>query len=148
MTEETKALEQTEIFITLPQNVVIVIVEDERGHYLLTQKCLRAAGIENEIIWLEDGSTALDFFFGESADHDHVKYLVLLDIRLPKIDGTVVLEKLKKDQRFENVPVIMLTTSEDRQVAGLCYELGCEAHVIKPPGTVLLKAIQRVKMHL
>lgn len=148
MTEETKTLEKAEIQITLPENVAVVIVEDDRGHYLLTKKCLRGAGIENEIIWLEDGRAALDFFFNDPPANPSVKYIVLLDIRLPKIDGTIVLEKLKKDERFEDIPVIMLTTSEDRAVANHCYELGCEAHVIKPPGTVLLKAIERLKMRL
>ena len=148
MKEETELLESTDLQVTLPDNVVIVIVEDDRGHYLLTQKCLQAAGITNPIVWLEDGSAALDFFFKDPSRRDHVKYLVLLDIRLPKIDGTVVLEKLKKDERFEQVPVIMLTTSEDQQLAHQCYELGCEAHIIKPPGTVLLKAIQRLKIRL
>lgn len=148
MTEETKTVETAEIKVTLPENVVIVIVEDDRGHYLLTKKCLQNAGINNEIVWLEDGSAALDFFLKELPGHDHKKYIVLLDIRLPKIDGTIVLEKMKQDQRLEDIPVIMLTTSEDRAVANHCYELGCEAHVIKPPGNVLLKAIERVKMRL
>lgn len=141
-----RTLENPEARVTLPANVTIVIVEDDRGHYLLTKKCLRAAGITNDIVWLEDGSAAMDFFFKELKDDDAAKYVVLLDIRLPKIDGTVVLEKLKQDARFQNVPVIVLTTSQDRQVANHCYELGCEAYVVKPPGYLLLKAIGQLKL--
>lgn len=148
MKPEGRSMMEMEMNITLPKYVVIVIVEDDRGHYLLTKKCLRQAGIENEIIWLEDGQSALDYFFNETFNNSHQKYIVLLDIRLPKHDGTVVLKKMKADPKLQSIPVIMLTTSEDRQIAANCYELGCEAHVVKPPGKVLLRAIERVKQRL
>lgn len=148
MTEEDKVLEETKMTLELPSHVSIVIVEDDSGHYVLTKNCLRGAGIFNEIIWLEDGQAAMNFFWDENFRKDHQKYIILLDIRLPKIDGTVILEKLKKDENFEGIPIIMLTTSEDQQVARECYELGCDAHVVKPPGMVLLKAIERIKMRL
>ncbi len=147
MTEETKTPEETFLDVKLPPYVVIVIVEDDRGHYLLTKNCLRQAGITNEIVWLEDGQAAIDFFFDPDGN-EQKKYLLLLDIRLPGVDGITVLKKLKQDDTLQAIPVIMLTTSEDRDVADHCYEVGCDAHVIKPPGNVLLKNIQRIKMRL
>jgi len=148
VTEQTKTYEEATVEVTLPQHVVIVIVEDDRGHYLLTKNSLRQGGIDNEIIWLEDGQAAMDFFFGEALQKNQKKYIILLDIRLPGVDGIAILEKLKQNETLESYPVIMLTTSEDREVADHCYQLGCDAHVIKPPGNVLLKNILRVKMRL
>ena len=148
MTRHTEPLTKAEETVSLPRNVSIVIVEDDRGHYLLTKHCLREGGVSNNIIWLEDGGAAMDFFFNNGQIPPQQKYLVLLDIRLPKVDGTVILEKMKQDESLSSIPVIMLTTSEDRQVANHCYELGCEAHVIKPPGPVLLKAIERIRRRL
>jgi CheY-like chemotaxis protein len=148
MTHETKTFIEDEVTVHLPQNVVVVIVEDDEGHYLLTKNCLRNAGLSNDVVWLEDGRRALDFFFGNTLGKNRPKYLVLLDIRLPKVDGTRILEKLKNDETFEETPVIMLTTSGDQELARQCYELGCDAHVVKPPGDSLLKAIQRLKMRL
>lgn len=147
MIEGIETSQETLIDVKLPGHIVIVIVEDDRGHYLLTKNCLRGAGITNEIIWLEDGQTAIDFFF-EQAPNNQKKYLLLLDIRLPGVDGITVLEKLKEHEILQSIPVIMLTTSEDRNDADQCYQLGCDAHVLKPPGNVLLKNIQRIKMRL
>lgn len=148
MNNENEICLETEINVMLPPNVAIVIVEDDRGHYLLTKNCLREAGIDNEIIWLEDGQAALDFFFGETFGKNHHRYILLLDIKLPKVDGTVVLKRLKTDEKRQSIPVIMLTTSTEQQLAKDCYDLGCEAHVVKPPGNVLLRAIERVKMNV
>ena len=145
MMEQTDTATEQEITLHLPSDITIVIVEDDRGHYILTEKCLRQAGASNEIIWFEDGQAALDFFFDEGFNSHRPRCIVLLDIRLPKIDGTVVLKKMKADPKLESIPIIMLTTSEDRQIAAECYKLGCEAHVIKPPGKVLLRAIERLK---
>lgn len=144
MKNDTDASAETGIQITLPHSAIIVIVEDDRGHYLLTKNCLQEAGIDNEIVWLEDGQAALDFFFDENFGNNHQRHLLLLDIKLPKVDGTVILEKLKNDTRYEQIPIIMLTTSEERQLAQRCYELGCDAHIVKPPGNVLLRTIERL----
>ena len=127
------------------ENVVILIVEDDEGHYILTKHCLRRADISNEILWFADGQKALDFLYKQSdgAEFDEAKkYLMLLDIRLPKIDGMKILETIKKDDKLQKISVIMLTTSDDQRQAGLCYELGCDGHVIKPVGDVLIKAVQ------
>ncbi len=133
------------------ESVVILIVEDDEGHYILTKHCLRRADISNEILWFSDGQKALDFLHkqGDGSEFDEAKkYLMLLDIRLPKIDGMKTLEMIKKDDKLQKIPVIMLTTSDDQLQAGVCYELGCDGHVIKPVGDVLIKAVQRAGQRL
>ena len=148
MTQQEQALSQEDISVKVRSDIVIIAAEDEQGHYLLIEHCLRNAGISNEILWFEDGKSTLDFFTGEAFGRDGKKYLLLLDIRMPGIDGIEVLEKIKKDEPLSRVPVIMLTTSEDHELAARCYSLGCEAHVVKPPGATLLKAIKRVCQRL
>ncbi|MHC4552167.1 MAG: response regulator [Planctomycetota bacterium] len=131
--------------IKIRKDIVILVVEDDHGHYLLVRHCLQNAGAENEIVWLKDGQEALSHLFDNELPSDSAKkYLMLLDIRMPKVDGIEVLKKMKQDTKTREIPVIMLTTSEDQKVAQKCYDLGCAAHVIKPPGDVLIRAIQRV----
>jgi len=138
MTSETKD------FI-LRDNIVILIVEDDQGHYALAEYCLRKAGIQNEILWFEDGQKILDFLNGDGHPRKNGnKYIMLLDIKMPKLDGIEVLKKIKSDGQLMDISIIMLTTSEDQHIAAKCYDLGCDAHIIKPPGKVLLKAIERV----
>ena len=133
----------------LKKEVVFLIVEDDRGHYMLTRQCLRNADIENQIVWLQDGQQALNYLYGKgNPTTTGKKYIILLDIRMPKIDGIEVLETIKSCPELMDISVIMLTTSEDQQIARKCYELGCEAHIIKPPGHVLLKAISRISQRI
>lgn len=136
-------------FTGLRDDIVILIVEDNRGHYTLTKHCLRQAGIENTIKWLENGQVAIDYLTGEGNPRKAgTKYIMLLDIRMPKVDGIEVLSTIKQDESLSDISVIMLTTSEDQQIARKCYELGCDAHIIKPPGIVLLKAIDRIAQRI
>jgi CheY-like chemotaxis protein len=133
------------------KDIVILIVEDDKGHYVLTKHCLRRADISNDILWFADGQETLDFLYkrsGEQERDDDKKYLMLLDIRMPKVDGLKVLETVKQDTQLQNIPVIMLTTSDDQQQARHCYELGCDAHIVKPVGDVLVKVVQRVGQNL
>lgn len=140
MTAQTDAEPQRPL--TVRQDISILIAEDDAGHYVLARNCLRNAGLTNKILWFEDGQAVLDFFYGP--ERKKGRYILLLDIRMPKVDGMKVLEMLKKDPALQDIPVIMLTTSEDQELAKRCYDLGCEAHIIKPPGKVLLKAIERL----
>ena len=145
--QDTKTTEEMPR-IFLRENVTILIAEDDRGHYRLTQSCLREASIKNEIIWFEDGQATLDFLDKPENREKEKRFLMLLDVRMPKVDGLEVLQKIKKDPKLEDIIVIMLTTSDDQDLAHQCYALGCEAHIVKPPGRVLLKAIERVSRYL
>jgi CheY-like chemotaxis protein len=118
------------------KEVVILITEDDEGHARLIQKNLRRSGINNEFIHLKDGQEALDFLFGNGDEKSKVRgdasYLMLLDIRMPKIDGVQVLECMKADERLKRVPVIMLTTTDDPREVERCHVLGCNSYVVKP----------------
>ena len=134
---------------SLRSEVVILIVEDNKGHYILTKYYLRQTGIENKIVWLTNGQEALDYLNQEgNSILNGAKYMMLLDIRMPKVDGIEVLSIVKQDETLKDIPIIMLTTSDDQMIARKCYELGCDAHIIKPPGEVLLKAIKRVSLRI
>jgi len=129
------------------EEVTILVAEDDNGHFTLAKKVLRRGGIENEIIWFTDGQETLEFLLNEDtieAKNNGQKYLLLLDIRMPGISGTEVLEKIKKNERLRDIPVIMVTTSNDQKIAEHCYSLGCESHVVKPVGDLLVKTVKRV----
>lgn len=115
--------------------VEILIVEDDDGHARLAEKNLRRAGIKNDFLRFKDGQEALDFLFREGAGQkraNHTAYLLLLDIRLPKIDGVEVLRRIKQDEELRKIPVIMLTTMDDPREVDACHRLGCSHYIVKP----------------
>ena len=109
----------------------ILIVDDDEGHAILIRENLEAAGLQNPIAHFKDGQAVLDFFARRSPN-DRESYLVLLDIRMPKIDGIEVLRRLKADATLGRLPVIMLTTTDDSREVELCYALGCNVYIQKP----------------
>ena len=118
------------------KRIVILMAEDDDGHAELVEANLRTAGVMNEIRRFSDGEETLEFFFGEDSDHPGYEkgqgYLLLLDIRMPKVDGVQVLERLKSTPHLRDLPVIMLTTTDDPREVKRCYELGCNCYVTKP----------------
>lgn len=109
----------------------ILIVEDDEGHAILIRENLEAAGLRNPIEHFRDGQAVLDFFFSQPRS-DNKTYLVLLDIRMPKVDGIEVLRRLKTDAALRKLPVIMLTTTDDSREVERCHELGCNVYIQKP----------------
>jgi CheY-like chemotaxis protein len=109
----------------------ILIVDDDEGHAILIRENLEAAGLTNRMIHFHDGQAILDFF-GKGAHRPTQSYLVLLDIRMPKVDGIEVLRQLKADPELCKLPVIMLTTTDDSREVERCYELGCNVYIQKP----------------
>ena len=134
------------------KDIVILVAEDNNGHFTLTERLLQRAGIENEIVRFIDGQQTLEFLIGsdtiEAKRDKNRQYLLLLDICMPGISGIEVLETVKKHEQTCRIPVIMVTTSGDHQIAEQCYNLGCEAHVIKPIDESLVRIIKRVSKHL
>jgi len=115
----------------MKQGPSILIVEDDEGHAILIRQNLVSAGLENRIEHFRDGQAILDFFFTRR-DRANETYLVLLDIRMPKVDGIEVLRRLKADPKFRKLPIIMLTTTEDSREVERCHQLGCSVYIQKP----------------
>ena len=119
----------------MKEEVVVLIVEDDDGHARLIEKNLRRACINNEMLRFADGQQILDFLFRRGEGHqreDCAHYLLLLDIRIPKIDGVEVLRQIKQDEELRKIPVIMLTTTDDPREVDACHRFGCSHYIVKP----------------
>lgn len=113
------------------QQVTILMVEDDFGHARLIEKNIRRAGVMNEIIHVADGSSALAHL--SSKDGLTARpFLVLLDLNLPDMSGTTILEHLKSDPERRRFPVIVLTTTDDEGEIQRCYDLGANVYITKP----------------
>lgn len=108
----------------------VLIVDDDEGHAILIRENLEATGLRARIEHLSDGQAALDFF-AKGVTHPET-FMVLLDIRMPKVDGIEVLRRLKSDPALAKLPVIMLTTTDDAREVNRCYALGCNGYIQKP----------------
>jgi CheY-like chemotaxis protein len=115
---------------------VILLVEDNPQDEELTLRALKKHNICNEVIVARDGAEALEFLFrtGKYAEYDHrVKpQVILLDIKLPKVDGIEVLRKIREDERTRSLPVVMLTTSNEDSDIARSYDLHANSYVRKP----------------
>jgi CheY-like chemotaxis protein len=119
----------------MTRDVAILIADDDPGHARLIEKNLRRGGLANEILRFEDGQQILDFLFCRGDQRHCVKgapYLLLLDIRMPKVDGIEVLRQLKADAELRKIPVSMLTTTDDPREVERCHALGCSNYIVKP----------------
>jgi CheY-like chemotaxis protein len=113
----------------------ILIADDDDGHAFLIEDNLRQAGITAPIIRFSDGQETLDFLFGRTNKPRFERnrpYLLLLDIRMPKIDGIAALREIKAAPDLKRLPVIILTTTEDPREVERCHELGCNVYMQKP----------------
>jgi CheY-like chemotaxis protein len=116
--------------------VNILLVEDNPDHAELTIRALKDGNMLNEIIWVKDGEEALDFLYRRGRYSDETQGirpgLILLDIKLPKIDGHEVLRRIKTDEQLRSIPVVMLTTSEREDEVAASYQAGANSFVSKP----------------
>jgi len=116
----------------------ILLVEDEAAHAELTKRAIRKAGNANQIHIVSDGEEAFDYLYNRGKYEDKAKYplpgLILLDIKLPGIDGVEVLTKIKKAPLLKRIPVIMLTTSEREEDILRSYEHHANSYLTKPVG--------------
>jgi two-component system response regulator len=115
---------------------IILLVEDNPDDEELTLLAFRQARIYNEVVVARDGEAALDYLYGknEYADRDTsvMPAIVLLDLKLPKIDGLDVLRRIRSEEATKNVPVVVLTSSREEQDIVASYKLGCNSYVRKP----------------
>ena len=114
----------------------IVLIEDDPNDAELITRVLRKHNLANKLILLKDGAEALDFLFGQGSftdEHDDGRpKVILLDLKLPKINGIEVLRKLKSDERTKKIPVVVVTSSMERRDLKDAYELGVNSYVTKP----------------
>ena len=115
------------------QPVNIVMIEDDEGHARLIEKNIRRAGINNDVRHFIDGTSALDYLFNAPDGPLHNgPALVLLDLNLPDMSGTAILEKIKSDEKLRRTPVVVLTTTDDKVEIQRCYDLGANVYITKP----------------
>lgn len=115
------------------QPVTILLIEDDPGHARLIEKNIRRAGVNNEIVHVMDGTTALARLAPDAPDGlPNRPLLVLLDLNLPDMSGTQILSRIKEDPNLRPVPVVVLTTTDDKLEIQRCYDLGCNVYVTKP----------------
>ncbi len=118
------------------EDIEILLVEDNPTDAELCTLALKERKLANKLVWVKDGAEALDFLFATGAYSDRkqeqIPKVVLLDLRLPKVDGLEVLRRLKADERTKQIPVVVVTSSkEDRDVVA-SYELGVNSYISKP----------------
>ncbi len=132
--------------------VDILLVEDNPDHAELTIKALKQNNVSNEVYVVNDGQEALDFMYHQGKYADEKDFprpgLILLDIRLPKVDGIEVLKQLKDDPQFKSIPVIMLTTSDRDEEIAKSYAGGANSYVVKPMDfEEFMKKVRELKLY-
>lgn len=119
--------------MTMP--VTIIMIEDDEGHARLIQKNIRRAGVTNEIIPFQDGTSALAFLLGPDGSGSTSAgrpFLILLDLNLPDMTGVDILKIVKENESLKRTPVVVLTTTDDQREIQRCYDLGCNVYITKP----------------
>jgi two-component system, response regulator len=115
---------------------VILLVEDNPDDVALTKRALDKSHIANKLIVAEDGEEALDYLFGtgmyEGRDTNSLPAIVLLDLKLPKVNGYEVLQKIREDKRTKRLPVVVLTSSNEQHDVSSCYDIGANSYIRKP----------------
>ncbi|QGZ61540.1 response regulator [Paraburkholderia acidisoli] len=149
--------------MTNGEHVSIVLIEDDDGHATLVERNLRRSGISNSFMRFRDGQDALDYFFGDPQApaagagatmarpprETLANFVVLLDLRMPRVDGFEVLRRLKSEPTTAAVPVIVLTTTDDPREIERCYELGCNVYITKPVEyDAFIEAVRRLGFFL
>lgn len=124
----------------------VLVAEDDEDHRFLTVRALhQAAGVTLEIHEARDGEETLDYMYGRGAFADReLPHLVLLDLRMPKADGLQVLERVKSDPDLCAIPVVVVTSSEQRDDVEAAYALGSNSYVTKTRGFEFRENLSRV----
>ncbi|ASD28573.1 response regulator [Brevundimonas diminuta] len=107
------------------------MVEDDHGHAKLIEKNIRRANIANDIVHFDHGEAALDYLFSDEVGRTG-PLLILLDLNLPDMSGTDILDRVKSDDNLRRAPVVVLTTTDDKIEIQRCYDLGCNVYITKP----------------
>jgi CheY-like chemotaxis protein len=116
--------------------IVILLVEDEPAHIEIVRRNFEISRLANRLLYVEDGQAALDYLYREGEYNDPEKFpmpnLILLDLRLPKVDGLEVLKTIKSDPKLSNIPVVILTTSAAESDKVKSYDYHANSYLVKP----------------
>jgi two-component system response regulator len=131
---------------------VIVLVEDNSADEELTLRAFRKSNIVNRVVVVRDGAEALDYFFQRGAHAsrpaDEIAQVVLLDLKLPKVNGLDVLRALRADERTRLLPIVILTSSAEEQDLVRSYGLGANSYVRKPVDfTQFVEAVRQLGLY-
>ena len=114
----------------------ILLVEDNESDAEMTNRILRKNNIASKLLHLRDGAMALDYLFAEGIyaerQIENMPKVIMLDLKMPKVNGIEVLQRIKSDERTKKIPVVILTSSKENPDIKKCYELGANSYVVKP----------------
>ena len=132
--------------------IEILLVEDNMDDAEMTVHALRKNNLANKLIHMKDGEEALDFLFGTGnfigRDVNLKPSLILLDLKMPKVDGLEVLERVKSNEATKKIPVVILTSSKEDPDVSKCYELGANSYIVKPVEfESFIKAVSELGMY-
>jgi CheY-like chemotaxis protein len=130
----------------------ILLVEDDPSDAELTLRALRQNNLANKVRWLKDGEEALDYVFRRGAhagrDAGPLPKLIMLDIKMPKVDGIEVLRKLKERPDTRTIPVVVMTSSNEEQDVLETYRLGVNSYIVKPVGfEAFLETVAKIGLY-
>jgi len=134
MSEDQKRTGETEINLMNKQKVEIVLIEDNPADVELTLTALKEKNLANNVKVITDGEEALDYLFNVCAPTGGpgCPFLILLDLKLPKVSGLEILEKIRSDERTKMIPVVVLTSSAEEKDRLKSYKLGVNSYIVKP----------------
>lgn len=112
--------------------VEILLIEDNMAEAELTIRSLQKNHLSNRLLHIDDGEEALNFIFAEGASHGFRPKLILLDLKLPKVDGLEILRALKMDETTRTIPVVILTSSKEESDIVETHKLGANSYIVKP----------------
>ncbi len=118
------------------QKIKILLIEDNPDDIMLAQRALKKCGFENNVVVTHNGIEALDYLFNTSKDTNEEKALlpmvVLLDLKMPKMDGIETLKQIRNNSKTAHIPVVILTSSDEEQDIALGYKYGANSYILKP----------------
>lgn len=115
------------------EDVEILLVEDNPSDAELTIRALKSKRLSNNVVHVKDGAAALHFLFGNGTSPTNTRpKVILLDLKLPKVNGLEVLERIKSNPETKSIPVVVLTSSREDSDLARCYELGANSYIVKP----------------